>query len=289
MFGRRSDGKKLKNIDPIIRLTSFIMPQRYDAMVNSRNRIDCTKIDEFIKRKAEEGIKISYMDIVIAGLVRMYALRPKLNRFIMNGNIYSRNKIQIAFTVKKRLLDTSDETTVKLDFDGTENLYQVKEKIDAEVAKNKGDDASNGTDKTAKILLKLPTWLLKFVMGIIKCLDRHGNLPKSLINVSPFHTSCFLTNMRSINASYVYHHIYDFGTTGLFISMGKDSLEPIVNPITEQIEIKKVMDMGLVIDERICDGLYNSYAIKIGSKYIENPELLEEGLKPGEVKKDPDL
>ena len=290
MFGFRSDGKKLKHVDPILRMTTYIMPKRYDAMVNYKGVVRCEKIDQFIKEKLEnETIRFTYMDIVIAGIVRMYANRPKLNRFVMNGNLFSRKGIHISFCIKKQLTDDGAETTIKLEFDGTESVYDVKRKIDEAVNENKKQDTNNDTDKFAKVLLKIPNFILNFVMGCIRFFERHGMLPKSLIKLSPFHSSCFITNMKSISCDYVYHHLYDFGTTGLFVAMGKERLEPVVDPMTEQIVVGKVMNLGVVIDERLCDGLYNSKSIKTGMKCIQDPYLMTETLSKEDVKKDPDL
>ncbi|MBR1984827.1 MAG: 2-oxoglutarate dehydrogenase, partial [Clostridia bacterium] len=85
MFGRRSDGTPVKDMDIIERLTSHFMPDRNDAMNMIMNQIRCEKIDEFIARKREEGIKYTYMDIINASIVRILALRPMLNRFVMRG------------------------------------------------------------------------------------------------------------------------------------------------------------------------------------------------------------
>lgn len=279
MFGKRSDGKRIKNIDPIILMTSYIMPQRNDAMVNNLLEENCDGMDEFIKQKAQEGIKVTYMDILICTLMRMYAERPKMNRFIMNGRVYHRNDIVIGFTIKKALRDNAGETTVKLHFKGTETFEEVRQKVHAIIEENKGEDATNGTDKTARILLKTPRFLLKMTMALVRFMDRHGMLPKKLIDVSPFHCSCFLTNMKSISATYVYHHIYNFGTIGLFVGLGKEKIQAVYNEVEEKFEPKKVVQIGLVIDERICDGLYNSKSIKLCRKYIKFPHLLEEGLK----------
>lgn len=46
-------------------------------------------------------------------------------------------------------------------------------------------------------------------------------LPRKLIDLSPFHTSLFITNLASINTSFIYHHCYEFGTTSVFLCMGK--------------------------------------------------------------------
>ena len=279
MFGKRSDGKRLKNIDPIILMTSYIMPERNDAMVQSLLEETCDGMDEFIRKKADEGIKVTYMDILICVLMRMYAERPKMNRFIMNGRVYSRNDIVIGFTMKKQLTESAGETTVKLHFKGTESFEEVRQKIHDVIHENRGEEKQNGTDKTAKLLLKTPRFILKMAMGLIRFMDRHGMIPKSLIEVSPFHSSCFLTNMKSISSTYVYHHIYNFGTIGLFVGLGKEQIKPIYNETLEKFEPKKVVQLGLVIDERICDGFYNSKSIKLCRKYIKFPHLMEEGLK----------
>lgn len=290
MFGFRNDGKKLKKIDPILRMTTYIMPKRYDAMVNYKGNVRCERIDQFIKEKQEkENIRFNYMDVIIAGLVRMYASRPKLNRFVMNGNVYSRKGIFISFCVKKQLTDDGAETTVKLEFDGTESIYDVKRKIDEAVSENKKEDTKNNTDKFAKLLLKIPNFILNFVMGLIRFGDRHGMLSKKIIKLSPFHSSCFVTNMKSISCDYVYHHLYDFGTTGLFVAMGKEHLEPVVDPMTDEIVVGKIMQLGVVIDERICDGLYNSKSIKTGMRYFQDPYLLVDRLNIEDVQNDPDL
>ncbi len=276
MFGRRSDGKVAKDIDPILRVTSAIMPHRYDAMVNYKLEIRCDEIDRFIEEERKNGHEFSYMDIVIAAIVRMYAERPWLNRFTMNTRIYDRKGIFVAFTVKKSLRDGADETTVKLEFTGEENIYEVKQKIDEAIKLNKGNDKENDTDRFAKMLLKCPPFLLKMAMRLVRFLDRHGMLPKKVISISPFHTSCFLTNMKSISTEYVYHHLYDLGTTGMFAGMGKEVVKPVANKDGTGIELAKVLQIGVVIDERICDGLYYARSIKQIKRHLLDVDVLKQ-------------
>jgi len=277
MCRKRKDGIKLKNCDPIIRMTSYIMPYRYDAQVFCKNNIKCEKIDAFIKEEREKGNRFNYMHIVIAGLVRMLANRPKMNRFIMNRKIYARKGISVCFTIKKTLRENAPETTLKLNFTGQENIYEIKEIIDTAIKENTKIEDSNDTDKLANTLLKLPNGFLKFVMKFIRWMDNHGLLPKKLIAASPFHCSLFLTNMKSLGTDYVYHHLYDFGTLSQFLSMGKERMEAVVE--NGEIVQRKIMKMGMVVDERICDGLYYAHGIKLGTRFIENPELLKERLE----------
>lgn len=286
MFGFRSDGKKLKKIDPIIRLTSYIMTTRNDAQVEMVKDVNCENIDAFIKEQFEKGNKFTYMHCVIAGLVRMIALRPKLNRFIMSGRVYARPKIYMSFAIKKTLEDEGAETTIKLAFTGHESIYDVKEMMDKAIAEASVQKEETKTDKLAAKLLKLPHVVLSPAVGFLKLMDKLGILPKAVIEASPFHTSCFVTNMKSLGMDYVYHHLYNFGTTGIFVGMGKEKLEPIVN-MDDQVVPGKVMKLGLTVDERICDGFYYARSVKLGVKNISNPQLLEQRLET--VLLDPEL
>lgn len=277
MFGLRSDGKKVRNIDPFMRLVPHIMFHRNDAMVMQLQEIDCENMDKYIldKRK-NEGLRLTYMDICMASFVRVVSMQPKLNRFIVNGRIFKRNNIQISLAVKKRLTDEAEETTIKLTFDGTESIKDVMEKVHKTVNENKGD-IKNDTDNIAKILTRVPNFFIKVMVRFLMWLDKHGMLPKKVIDASPFHTSIFLVNLKSIKMETVYHHIYNFGTTGLFVSMGKETLEPrVVDLATKEIGVKKIMKMGIVIDERISDGLYNSLSLREFKKIMENPYILDE-------------
>lgn len=278
MFGRRSDGKKIKNIDPIMKLMPHIMYERNDAMVMQSQDFDCEPIDNFIKEmRDKEGVRFTYLDIFVAAYVRMFSLRPKLNRFIMNGRVFKRNNIQVSFVVKKKLVDEAEETTVKLSFDGTESIYDVKEMLDEVILMNKGIDKKNDTDDIAKILTRVPNFMIKFMVRFLMFLDKHGMMPKSIIEASPFHTSLFLVHLKSIKSPPVYHHIYNFGTTGIFVSLGQEKYEPIVvDRRTKEIVVKKMLKAGLVGDERICDGLYASLSFRLFRSYIADPSLLLE-------------
>jgi hypothetical protein len=278
MFGRRSDGKRVKNIDPFMKLIPHIMFERTDAMVMQFQDYDCEGIDAYIKEKREtEGIRFTYLDILIAAFVRVISQRPKLNRFVVNGRIYKRNNIQISFAVKKKLVDTAEETTVKLTFDGTESIYDVKEKVDAVIKENKGVHKKNKTDRIADAIVgKMPNFMIKFLVGFLKWLDKHGMLPKSIIEGSPMHTSVFLVHLKSIKMPPVLHHIYNFGTTGTFVSMGQEKYEPVVvDKTTKEIVVKKMLKAGVVVDERITDGLYNSLSLRIFKNLMENPRELD--------------
>lgn len=79
-------------MDPIQKIMPYIMKTRTDSMNMFEDLIPCSSMDDYIAKMETQGITVSYMHILIAAMVRTLALRPRLNRFVMNGKIYTRPK-----------------------------------------------------------------------------------------------------------------------------------------------------------------------------------------------------
>lgn len=277
MFGHRSDGKKVKGMGIIDKAEPFFMPQRIDAVNYTTVKIKCDTIDEFIARERKNGISYSYMHIIMAAIVRILYIRKKLNRFIMRGSIYQRNTISISMDIKKKLEDDGEQVCLKMFFTGRESIEEVKKIVDDEIAKNLQESEVHSTTKAAGKLTSLPDFLFRWTMAFVRFLDKHGLLPKALIKASPFHTSCFLTNLKSIKLNYIFHHLYNFGTTTIFISMGKEQVEPYVEN-NKELKIAKILTFGVSLDERVADGLYMGKSLRLFSDMIKNPDNLKTSL-----------
>ena len=273
MFGYRRDGKKAKNLQPFFYVIPHVMKTKSDSQVYFKIDIPLENIDKYIEEKANQGIKMSYMNIIYAALVRLLGERPHLNRFAMNGKIYDRNEINISLAIKKSLTDDGQETTIKLSFTGKENIFEIKEKLDSVIEKNKDKTEANDTDILATVLSHTPTTLVGIFVSFMKFLDKYGLLPKWVLKASPFHTSLFLTNVGSLGIDYIYHHLYDFGTTSLFFAMGKKKKSFIYED--DEIKERKCISLGFVGDERICDGYYYASSLKLLTRLLRKPELLE--------------
>lgn len=273
MFGHRSDGRKIKTLPAFFKVIPSVMLERNDSQVLYKQDIPIKYLDEYIDNKAKDGIKIAYMHIIYAAIVRVIAERPRLNRFVMNGTTYARNKIYVSLAIKKNLTDDGVETTTKIEYQGTETIFDIKQKLDAIIEQNKEVEANNETDKLAKTLGLIPTGLIRVAVKFLKFLDRHGLLPKAIIKASPFHTSVFLTNVGSLGIDTIYHHLYNFGTTSMFFSIGKKKKSFIYED--EEIKEEKCITLAFVGDERICDGFYYANSFKSLFRYLKKPEKLE--------------
>ncbi len=279
MFKKRAGARYLKSLKPYERIMAYFMPRRSDAQIFFEDDINCANLDRYIKEKQEQGLDINYFYIFVAAMVRLYAQRPGMNRFVMNGRLYANEDITICMAVKKSLRDTEVDTDIKLHFTGHENIFEVRDRLYKEIYANKGSDTSNGQDDVMAAITSVPHILIKLVVNVLRLMDRWNLVPKSLIEVSPFHCSGFITHMKSLGMPSVYHHIYDFGTVGQFIAMGKEEYKPVVDRRTKEISVGKMMNIKIVADERICDGLYYAKSFRLFRRIMENPWLLEERLE----------
>ena len=268
----RADGVRVKDTTAIVSAIPYIMPKRYDAQNYITEYADMEILRRYIHEKRRAGIRIPYMALILAAYFKAYQQHPKINRFIMNRRIYQRNHFCVSFVILKTRADgTPDETTVKLFFEDGDDIFSINRKIEEAVAKNQVAAHNNNTDKFANFMFSLPV-LPTLVMGLVNLLDHCGLLPRRIIDLSPFHTSLFITNLASINTSAIYHHCYEFGTTGVFVCMGK----PVANYISGEYR-KKLIPLSVVMDERICTG--HEYALFWATlrRYLRHPELLENG------------
>ncbi len=279
----RADGKRLKNTDPMYTVAAHIMDKRYDAMNMITLDLPLEPMQKYLSEKREQGHTISHMALILAAYLRTAAEFPLLNRFIVNKRPYARNEFAVAMVVLKAgQLDNG--TMSKMYFEMTDTIFDVNNKINAYVDENRVSPENNGTEKIIKFLLSLPG-LLSLGVPFIKWLDRHGLLPKAIINMSPFHASLVISNLASIRTNHIYHHLYEFGTSSVFFAMGNSREVP--KKKGKEIIFEKCMPIGVVMDERICSGSYFAHAFRKFSTYIKNPSLLE--TPPKAVVPDPNL
>lgn len=273
MFGRRADGKKVKGLDGLTRMMPLFMKSREGSTNFITIQLPAKKYDEFIAAKKAEGINYTYRDITIALIVRAFKLFPKCNRFITAGRIYQRKHIDVSMAVQKNLRTGDDETVVKMRFEGSETISEIKKNTDAVIAKVLIE--KNGTDSVSDGLSKLPLWMMKIAMGFMRFCDHFGLFSDKILYASPFHCSAFFNDLKSIRLGKIYHHLYNFGNCGFFAAMGKEKWLPMVDQITHEIKAEKILELGISADERYLDGLYYSNFLRTMQKVIDNFSCLE--------------
>lgn len=277
----RADGKRLKNTDPMYTVAAYVMNKRVDSMNMVTLDIPYDPIQNYLNEKRKESVNISHMGVLIAAYLRTAAEFPLLNRFIVNCKPYARNEFAVAMVVLKAG-EADNGTMSKMYFEMTDTIFDVNNKINKYVNDNRETPEKNGTEKLIKILLGIPG-ILRVGVGLFKFLDKHGLLPKAIIDMSPFHNSLCISNLASIRTNHIYHHCYEFGTTSVFITMG--NLREVPKRRGNETVLERSIPLGVVMDERICSGSYFAIAFRRMRQYLRNPKLLE--VPPEKVIEDP--
>ena len=270
----RPDGTLAKDPTAIMRALPYIMPKRFDAQNWASDYVDEDIVRSFIRQKRREGRHVTHMSVLVAAYYKAALENPKVNYFVMNRRIYKRNHFCFSFVILKTRADgTPDETSLKVFLEPEDDVFTISRKIQDIIDQNQAAEHDNRTDKFANIAFAVPG-LARFVFWLAYHLDLHGLLPRKIIDLSPFHTSLFITNLASINTSYIFHHCYEFGTTSVFVCMGK----PVPDPQAPAGSRKKKMPLGVVMDERIATGIEYSRFFAAFERYLKRPETLEQRL-----------
>ncbi len=274
-WGDRADGRKLRSLDPITRVASYIMVNRSGASNYFIDSVDIDEIERYIRHKRkDEGLTgFGIMHVLLAAYVRCISQRPAGNRFISGQKVYQRHDIEINMAVKVEMTTEGAETIIKIrpkrDATATDIYHLMTKEIEAS-----RNSANEDFDNLAKFFNKIPGLVLKFAVWFLKLLDYFGLIPKSLLNLSPFHGSMFITSMGSLGIPPVFHHLYDFGNVPIFCSFGAKQRRTELLPDGSVTE-RRYITYTWVTDERICDGFYYSSAFKLIKSILKDPFQLD--------------
>lgn len=266
----RADGRRVKDMNSMYYLIPQFLTHRYDSMNMITLDIPIDPIKNYKNSKRREGVPMSHLAIVVAAYLRTAAEFPYVNRFIGNKKVYAHKDFTVSMVVMRP--GTDEDTFGKINLEYTDTIHDVQDKIDYYIEQNKMDDNPNLLDKAMKIINSFPG-CLNLIGYVLRFMDKHGLLPKIIVDASPFHASLLISNLASIRTNHIYHHVYEFGTTSVAITMGNSRIVP--KEKKGEIVFEKTIPLGVVMDERICGGHDFSRAFTRMKQYLANPVLLE--------------
>ena len=273
-IGDRKDGKLLRDLDSLHFITGILYPNRCDNEAYISQRVDLTPIKAYIAEKNETAdFKYTYFHIVVAALIKTITLRPKLSRFIVNGNFYQRNEVSASFVVKKQFSDHAAEALAMLHAKPTDTMETIHNYIRDQVTDCRSEKVDSSTE-SMDTFNKLPRWMSKTGVKFVMWLDKHGWVPSSLIETDPYYSSVVISNLGSIKLKCGYHHLTNWGTCSMFCIIGEKKMSPFYDE-NGLVEMRETLDLGLTIDERLADGYYYSKSVRLLKYLLEHPEELE--------------
>lgn len=274
-YSIRRDGKLLRNIDPMRTILPYLFRTRNGSIVYAPETVEFDNAREFIKMRTRENptLNIGTFEIVIAALVRTLSQYPHLNRFVAGKKLFARSTISFSFVVLKMENGEYVETNAKVYFNKEDTIYDVAKKVNESIQLCQSGAAKND-DKLMEFVTKLPSPIISFAVFMVRKLNDWGLLPMSFIKTDPLFSSAYISNLGSIGHDALQHHLYEWGTTSFFLTMGKLNR---INELTRdaRVETKTTLDVVCSVDERIADGIYFVKALKYFKSLMKHPEKLE--------------
>ena len=249
MFGPH-DGVRAE-VPPYRRMMPFLMRRRNESAVYFEQTLDLSRTLPWLEQRDAK-----LFPLVLHALASTLHDRERLNRFTIRRRTYQRKGVFLSFAAKKAMNDDAPLATIKRRFPAGETFDQVNAALTGEIGEARSDKPSH-IDKELAVLLRLPGFLLAFLIGVLKWAYSWGIAPRSLVDTDPMYTSAFVANLGSLKIDAAYHHLYEHGNCPLFVTVG-------------QLEGGTLL-LRYTFDERVEDGMYCARALELFRRRVEDP------------------
>ncbi|MDO5016511.1 MAG: hypothetical protein Q4E09_05850 [Eubacteriales bacterium] len=275
LFGKqRNDGNLIDDGYPIQHIMPYVMKGRNESTVYLKKTIDIENVRKYVRKQRRAGKRITVFNVVVTAVLCTIYRRPHLNRFIAGRRMYEHKVIDVLYVVKRDLTDEAEESIAKVVLSPEDNIFTVAEKMSRNIEIIQKELEEKKDDKFMSFLQKLPRWTLRSIVSIVRWLDFHGILPAKVQDSIPLYSTVYLSHIGSLGAEAPFHHLYEFGTTSLFITVGKFYDQPR-KAKDGSVEWYRAVDLMFTVDERICDGFYLIKSLRLLEDYLINPESME--------------
>ena len=277
-FGDRREAYLVRDGDPFHALLPHLMPHRADAECYLHKELDVTALLQWLEaRNAGAEYKTTVFHTFVYMISKVITERPLLNRYVSGRKLFQRYGISLSFVAKKQFSDKGEEALMIVHAQDDWTLASVSRRILGDVHEARTTTQKDDADTVFEILQKLPRPLMMFVMWILRTLDFYGKLPAYLENFDTNHTTVLLSNLGSVKCDAIYHHLNNFGTNSLMITIGELRREYRLQA-DGSVKAVDLLPLGLTVDERIADGFYFAKSIRLLDHIAAHPELLDEPL-----------
>ena len=270
---RRADGDLVKDGTDLRRVMPYVMRKRSESTVYFDQRIDVRNAERFVRafNEAHPETRTTLFQVMLWAARQGLVEHPALNRFVAGGRLYQRKGIWISYSAKQRMKRGAPLMVVKREFEPDESYVRMVTEMRAQLHSAKFSGEKSSVDSELGLVLMLPGLLRRVVFAAYRGLEAFGMFPQAFIDNDPLYASLFLTDLGSLGLDPAYHHLYEYGTIGIFGAIGRARTELVADPNTGRMERQRIASVRWSFDERVEDGLYAGYGIKFVKRLMEDP------------------
>ena len=275
--GDRRDAVLVRDLDSMHTVMICMMPNRADNEAYIKETIDLRNLEAYLERRNSEGPEHRYtiFQFILAALGRTIQMRPLMNRFIMGHRFYDRKHISFSLIAKKAFADDGAESVCILKYDpesGESPIDMMHKRLTDFVYEIRHENKTDNTTGIMDVIVK--TGLVGFIMKLLGWMDRHGGMPEDIAKEDPYNSTVFISNLGSIRLPAGYHHLSNWGTNSVFVTVG-EMFSRRAYAEDGSVAMIPSLEVGVTLDERIADGYYYSRTVRLFKRLMEEPELLD--------------
>lgn len=277
--GDRRDGRWIRDIDGFHAVMMNLIPNRCEAEVYGKEQFDVTNLLALVERRNRDNpeSKTKAFHVFVAAIAKTIWHRELLNRFVAGRRMYQRKELSFSFVVKRQFTDHSEEMLLVMKVDGDTTLSDISRTILGETRELR-ESGKSDVDGIIRLYGRLPRPVQRAATKMFRVLDFYGLMPASITDGDPNYGTVLLSNLGSIQCDATYHHLNNYGTNSIMITIGEIHKAQVLdregNPA-----LRDVVNFGVTLDERIADGFYFARSMKLMRHLVEHPELLEGPLR----------
>jgi pyruvate/2-oxoglutarate dehydrogenase complex dihydrolipoamide acyltransferase (E2) component len=234
------------------RIATAIYDPPKDAKLYGTVDLQVDKVDDYIKRKRKEGLKVTYTSVMSAIVARSIAFDvPEFNAYVARGTVHPRESVDVLISV---LLESDEMSSIKVNRAHAKTMQQIVDEMRDGIQKSRSGD-ENKTMRQKEVLGSLPWPLRKWAFSALKHLFVRWGLQWKARGLDRNSFGSFiLSNIGSLGLDHGYPALFPLSNLSLVILMGRVAKKPIV--VNDEVVIRKFITMSACLDHRIVDGLH---------------------------------
>ncbi len=252
----------------------FIMKGRNESIAYYPVVVDAENLLAFIEAKKGTDEEITIFEAILLALVRILRERPTLNRYIIGRRLYQRRDVELSFVARRQYTLDSSETNVFVSVRPDDDAEAALRKVRGEIRTAKSGEQKSD-EGLIELFLRLPRSVLQLAVNLLSIWDFYVDTPAFLRGVDPLRCSAYVANLGSVGMGAAYHHLFEWGTCSLFVTIGQVKPTVVVgedgNPA-----VRRTVELKIALDERIADGYYDARALELFDTYLNHPEELRQ-------------
>ena len=262
-------------VHPLRRIMPFLLPTKNGAFVLFEQHVDAAPAKRFLAelnagQPPERAVTLFHL--VLRAIGTALAEFPRLNRFVAGSRLYDRRGIWLSFSAKQRLERDAPIFTAKIRFEPAEPLDTLVERIRAALGEGRSG-RETAVEREVNTFLRLPAPALRLGVRVVRRLDAWGVLPARFVDPDPLYASAFVANLGSVGLEAAYHHLFEYGTIPIFVTLGRVHRAPVVLA-DGSVGSRETFTLRYTYDERVEDGFYAARALERLQACLEEPAHL---------------